>query len=200
MRHKGKLTQWNDDKGFGFITPMIKGPQVFVHIKDFEHRGTRPVVGQVITYQLSKDKQNRPCAIKATLSGQKLKTKSAQKQNTVALLFASSFMVAIIGLVAVQWLPWRIGAAYAVLSVITFWLYAFDKHKAQKGYWRTSERSLHLFALVGGWPGAVFAQQKLRHKSKKLSFRVELILMVLLNIAGLYWLYDNHWQVLGFQF
>jgi len=32
MRYKGKLTNWQDEKGFGFITPAIGEKQVFVHI------------------------------------------------------------------------------------------------------------------------------------------------------------------------
>ena len=200
MRHKGKLTQWNDDKGFGFITPMIKGPQIFVHIKDFHFRGQRPVEGQIITYQLSKDKQNRPCAVKATMTGQKIKARQAQKQNSLVLMFAIAFMLAVVGLAVTQYMPWRIGAGYGALSFITFWLYAYDKHKAQKGHWRTSESTLQLFALIGGWPGAIIAQQLLRHKSKKLSFRIQLVFMTCLNIAALVWLHKSNWQVFGFDF
>ncbi|WP_444677964.1 cold shock domain-containing protein [Halomonas sp. E19] len=39
MRHEGKLTEWNDAKGFGFITPTAGGPRVFVHISAFPAMG-----------------------------------------------------------------------------------------------------------------------------------------------------------------
>ncbi len=29
---KGKITSWNDEKGFGFIRPSGGGKQVFIHI------------------------------------------------------------------------------------------------------------------------------------------------------------------------
>jgi hypothetical protein len=29
VRHKGQITNWNDDRGFGFITPAVGGEQVF---------------------------------------------------------------------------------------------------------------------------------------------------------------------------
>jgi uncharacterized membrane protein YsdA (DUF1294 family) len=55
---------------------------------------------------------------------------------------------------------------------------------AQNGDWRTSENSLHLLGLFGGWPGALIAQKFLHHKSKKRSFQVIFWATVLLNCAG----------------
>jgi uncharacterized membrane protein YsdA (DUF1294 family) len=75
-----------------------------------------------------------------------------------------------------------------VLSMVTFGVYAKDKSAARKGEWRTEEKTLHLFALFGGWPGALVAQKFLRHKSKKLSFQINFWLTVVLNGAALVWL------------
>jgi len=79
-------------------------------------------------------------------------------------------------------------AFYMVVSIITFTVYAIDKSAATKGTWRTSESTLHLLSLVGGWPGALVAQQKLRHKSKKQFFRFVYWITVALNCALLSWL------------
>lgn len=38
MRTKGKITFWNDEKGYGFITPSAGLKQVFVHIRAFSNR------------------------------------------------------------------------------------------------------------------------------------------------------------------
>ena len=78
---------------------------------------------------------------------------------------------------------------YFIISLLTFLVYAKDKSAAKKGAWRTPESTLHLFALFGGWPGALVAQQTLRHKSKKQPFRFVFWLTVLLNCAGLFWLF-----------
>jgi len=40
-----------------------------------------------------------------------------------------------------------------LLSLLTFFVYGFDKHAAETGRWRTQESTLHLLALIGGWPG-----------------------------------------------
>ncbi len=69
MRAKGKVTSWNEEKGFGFITPGAGGKQVFVHIKAFNNRNRRPEINQIVTYAVSIDKQGRPCAVKAILAG-----------------------------------------------------------------------------------------------------------------------------------
>lgn len=75
-------------------------------------------------------------------------------------------------------LPWWVLPASFVLSLLTFWMYWVDKRAAQTGQWRTPESTLQLLALAGGWPGAWLAQQVLRHKSSKLSFRLVYWLMV----------------------
>ena len=57
MRVKGRITSWNDEKGYGFITPAVGRERVFVHISAFGNRGRRPEVNQIVTYALSKDNQ-----------------------------------------------------------------------------------------------------------------------------------------------
>ncbi len=73
---------------------------------------------------------------------------------------------------------------YAAVSISTFAVYAIDKAAARRGAWRTSEQALLWLALVGGWPGALLAQQWLRHKSSKPRFRVVFWSTVALNIVG----------------
>ncbi|MCU7931753.1 MAG: cold shock and DUF1294 domain-containing protein [Candidatus Thiodiazotropha sp. (ex Codakia rugifera)] len=181
MRTKGKITSWNDKKGFGFITPNTGGKQVFVHIKAFSNRNRRPGINQLITYALSTDKQGRPCAVKATLAGDRLPQKTKQKKGSLSVSVAIIFLVIVSVTVATSKIPSLILAVYLILSLLTFIMYAVDKSAAKEGTWRTQESTLHLLSLAGGWPGAVVAQQKLRHKSKKQSFRIIFWVTVLLN-------------------
>jgi uncharacterized membrane protein YsdA (DUF1294 family) len=77
---------------------------------------------------------------------------------------------------------------YCVLSVTNFAVYAWDKSAARREAWRVSETKLHLLSLLGGWPGAIFAQQLLRHKSSKATFRALFWITVAVNLTVLiYW-------------
>lgn len=82
-------------------------------------------------------------------------------------------------------LPWMLAAAYAVLSLACFIAYAVDKAAARARRQRTPERTLLLLGLAGGWPGAVLAQQWLRHKSAKTAFQVRFWATVAVNCAAL---------------
>jgi uncharacterized membrane protein YsdA (DUF1294 family) len=78
-------------------------------------------------------------------------------------------------------------AVYGAASLVTFVFYALDKNAARKGAWRIPEAQLHLLALIGGWPGAMLAQQIIRHKSKKPSFRFVFWITVILNGMAAVW-------------
>jgi uncharacterized membrane protein YsdA (DUF1294 family) len=81
----------------------------------------------------------------------------------------------------------KIAAAYlivvAVLSLATYVAYGLDKRRAVNGCRRISERTLHLLALLGGWPGALIAQQQFRHKTQKVSFRIVFWATVVLHVG-----------------
>jgi uncharacterized membrane protein YsdA (DUF1294 family)/cold shock CspA family protein len=192
MRTKGKLTSWNEEKGFGFITPMGKGKQTFIHITAFSNRNRRPEVGQMVTYELSSDKQGRPRAIKATLTGDRLPEKAKRSNGLLSIVVAVCFLI-IVGIsVLSARIPLHILALYVAASLLTFIMYAWDKSAAKSGEWRTQESTLHLMSLAGGWPGALIAQQKLRHKTKKQSFRLVFWVTVLLNCGAFVWLFTQN--------
>jgi uncharacterized membrane protein YsdA (DUF1294 family) len=81
-------------------------------------------------------------------------------------------------LVKGSWLP---AAIYPILSAIAMLLYWRDKRQARADGWRTPEKVLHAVELLGGWPGALLAQQLFRHKTRKLSFQLVFWLIVLLH-------------------
>ena len=70
-----------------------------------------------------------------------------------------------------------------LMSIATFIVYAVDKNAARRNARRVPERTLHLLALFGGWPGALLAQHILRHKSIKQKFRAVFWMTVVGNIV-----------------
>lgn len=77
-----------------------------------------------------------------------------------------------------------LASLYGVLSLVTLLLYGWDKRAAIRGARRVRERTLHLGAVIGGWPGAWLAQRWFRHKSQKAMFQRMFWLTVLVNVAG----------------
>lgn len=189
MRTKGKIASWDDKKGFGFISPSTGGKQVFVHMTAFGKRNRRPGINQVVRYTLSSDKNGRPCAINATLAIDRLKKPTNRQSIQTLVIVAALFLVIISVSLLTNRVSLLIPGIYIGMSLLTFIIYAFDKSAAKKGTWRIKEKTLHLLSLACGWPGALIAQQKLRHKSRKVSFQIVFWLTVLLNSGALIWLF-----------
>lgn len=82
-------------------------------------------------------------------------------------------------------LTWLIVGWYAFIGVVTYGAYVKDKRAAIHSKWRTPETTLHLLSVLGGWVGAMAAQNILRHKTQKSEFRLAYYLTVLINLAGL---------------
>lgn len=189
MRTKGKITSWNDEKGFGFITPDTGAKRVFVHISAFQNRQKPPRINQFVEFSKSTDKQGRPCAVRVTKAGEKLPGEIERNDSFLMILAAGFFLVVVALSVLAAGMPVHVLFVYLVASAFTFVVYAMDKSAAQQGAWRTQESTLHVLSLIGGWPGALIAQQTLRHKSKKEDFRFVFWLTVLLNIGVFLWLF-----------
>jgi len=116
------------------------------------------------------------------------KQKKVQKSGAWSIPVSLLFIIFLAVSVFFNKLPIQIFGIYCIASLITFIFYAIDKSSAQSDSWRTPEQTLHVLALVGGWPGALIAQQKLRHKSSKKEFRIVFLATVLINCAVLFWM------------
>lgn len=81
----------------------------------------------------------------------------------------------------------RILLAMLALNAFTTLLYGLDKIAARNGWRRIPEITLHLLALLGGWPGAFLAQKVFRHKTGKRAFQRVFGVTVLVNAA--FWLW-----------
>lgn len=106
---------------------------------------------------------------------------SEQRRNK--LLLAVAFYAVLALLVWRQQLPVALFGWYLLAGAVTFFLYAKDKKAAQHHTWRIPEMQLHVCSVLGGWVGAMLAQQFLRHKTQKPDFRLAYYLTVVINLG-----------------
>jgi uncharacterized membrane protein YsdA (DUF1294 family)/cold shock CspA family protein len=199
MKKQGTVVRWNSEKAFGFIRcPQIPA-DVFFHLRDFSGPG-KPADGMQVTFEdihiggkgpraLSVEPARNaivnappasPPPVQAELLPRSPPSSRArsqwQKRREERPLWIG---LGLIGFWLLLWLvgiglgrfPWVILTAVVLLNLVTFYMYWRDKHAAINEVQRTPEDWLHGLAVVGGWPGAWFAQQILRHKTSKQPFR-----------------------------
>ena len=174
----GRLVDWNDAKGFGWVE--AGGKRLFAHIKSFERGQRRPMTGDEVVFSPEVDHQGRPTAIGIRLTNVAVRIRLGAWLLLALLLF--------LPWVASLFLPgpdWLLSVVMAVMSFAAWFAYRSDKRKAAAGEWRTSELTLHLLGLLGGWPGAFLAQRKFRHKTRKHSFQFVFIgIMMFYQLAA----------------
>lgn len=186
-RYQGRIASWKDDQGFGFIAPNGGGPPIFVHIKSFADRAKRPASDAIVTFELTTNGKGQPRAEKVAFVGAQ-SHQASSRMATRAPIAAAGFLGAIGAAVMAGRLPPLVFGLYLGMSAAAFIAYVIDKSAARNQQARTRESTLHMLGLVGGWPGALLAQQILRHKSRKESFRNTFWWTVALNCTALGWL------------
>lgn len=213
MRKEGTIVRWDDAKGFGFIRSRSLAQDVFVHVRDFRSNiGEGPHPGLRVTFEDIHVGGKGPRAVAVqpiaafgagvgTRMGARI---PAQVKNLAArrtrpprqsdgwwvLPLMAGYALALAWLVLQRLLPSWVLTMALFLNLGTFFAYWQDKHAAQQRRWRIKEGTLHLWSLAGGWGGAWFAQQILRHKSLKASFRATYRATVVIHcagVSGLWW-------------
>jgi uncharacterized membrane protein YsdA (DUF1294 family)/cold shock CspA family protein len=197
----GKLRKWKDERGFGFIQPVDGSQEIFLHISEVKDATRRPQENDTIYYHCVVDSDGKVRARNAFILGARSKSTSLSNRVNPSGIIVSSFPIAEVVLLSL--LP-LIGAThftwitrnplplvlYPVMSLVTYALYADDKSRAKRKDWRTSEQTLHLCELAGGWLGGFIAQRILRHKSQKKSYQATFWAIVIIHyIVWLFWLF-----------
>lgn len=219
MRKQGAVVQWNAEEGLGLIRSPQTAAFIRFHLRDY--KGPLPIqVGQPVEFDEIVVGGRGPQALKvkeppadiyfksdvkvATTMDELLpsgRNPSSRRTRPPTLLERWHPWPAL-GLVMVWLLMWLLGIALgrfpwvvlvglALLNVTALFAYWRDKHAATHGEWRVQESVLHGFAVLGGWPGAWFAQSVLRHKTRKpsfqLAFKATIALHCLVLLAWLIW-------------
>lgn len=195
MKKQGTVIRWDEAKGFGFIQSPQSSAQLFFHIRDWRAPGSPSLRTSVSFEEIhvggkgsramdvrptdtaaaprpgnkSVDDRNRRVTRPARGSASRPSMPNSGAGPALALMII--WLGLLLGGVVLSRLKWPILPVAMLLNLATFYLYWQDKFAASKGRWRTAEDTLHLFGVLGGWPGAWLAHQILRHKSAKQAFR-----------------------------
>lgn len=76
-----------------------------------------------------------------------------------------------------------------LVNTVSFCLFAGDKRRARQGGWRIPERTLFLWAIVGGALGGLLGMYVFRHKTQHIIFKWGFPLIILLQLSFVYYLY-----------
>ncbi|MFT4029403.1 MAG: cold shock and DUF1294 domain-containing protein [Protaetiibacter sp.] len=195
VRMSGVLTSWNDERGFGFVTPAVGGPDVFVHISAFSADHPRPVEGDEVGYLLEYSPEGKPRAGQATVLVEvprpdppapppHPRLAPGRRASRFGYLAILGFIGIAVTVALIRPIPYWVWILYLGMSLATFVAYALDKRAAATHGWRLSESSLLALGLACGWPGAIVAQQVVRHKTVKMSFQVVFWVTVVVNVVA----------------
>lgn len=66
--YKSKLKKWNRDKGCGFVWHEPDKEDIFVHVSEFRHMPRKPVVGDILFYQVNVSEKGKTQAINIGLN------------------------------------------------------------------------------------------------------------------------------------
>lgn len=70
MRTHGTLIRWDQARGAGVVRPAHGEGEVFVHIAAFPRDGRPPRIGELLSFDLERDAQGRPHAVRVMRPGQ----------------------------------------------------------------------------------------------------------------------------------
>ena len=161
----GRIIEWDKRRSFGFVHDGTN--RVFLHEREFVKPHKVPERGDIITFFVGTDATGRIVAKEVRIREARAGLEGIHFAALALLLVGPGF--AIHRLSAVIDYRITVGVA-AALSLLTLWIYAIDKRRAQEGEYRVPEKVLHGLELIGGWPGAFLGQRKFRHKSAKPAF------------------------------
>jgi uncharacterized membrane protein YsdA (DUF1294 family)/cold shock CspA family protein len=205
MKKTGTVVRWDSARAFGFIRGAQPGADLFFHVRDVRGAASNFLrEGLEVEFDEIHAGRKGPRAVavyllsnagsRGAVPARDARARSAHLAPSSGAALALPLMLAYAGAlvwgVMVHRVPWWALALSPVLSLLTFFAYWQDKWAAGAGKWRIKEDTLHVWSLAGGWPGAWFAQQVLRHKSRKESFREGYWMTVLLHCGAMAaWLY-----------
>ena len=121
MTHQGRLVEWNDKRGFGFVTPLEGGSSAFVHISQFPRYLQRPKLNDLLVYSVEYDERGRPRASDISfLRSAHSKLEASGNWPLVPIFIVSAFSAALAIAIIMGSLHTVILGLYAFMSILLY--------------------------------------------------------------------------------
>lgn len=206
--HQGEVVSWDDKKGFGFVAhhhqrvffhisdlkdparPNIGDLMSFTLSQDEKGklRATHLSYAALafkrqaeFTRDLRYEERDRKRGVNEQKHEAKKAARSIGKGSVSWGVLILLLILPALGMLKAQTEPWGLWVVVVsfIASGAAYYLYWQDKRSALTKEWRVPESTLQAAALLGGWPGALAAQQRFRHKTRKASFLIPFWLIVI---------------------
>lgn len=198
----GEIVHWHDEKGFGFVAVQTPSLKVFFHASVLQARDLLPQKGEQVRIKATYADGKWTATEVSSPRRQQAQADAAKRASVVWQPMKNQLMFALP--MAGLWLlllAWKLPKLFAMSVLLSLWcgmLYAWDKRCAISKRRRIPEQKLHLFALLGSWPGAWLARYAFRHKTTKQPFVLLFWLSVLLNVALVLYILFGQPEALAF--
>jgi len=188
MRQAGRLTRWKDDQGYGFITPNDGGGSVFVNVSSFSDQRRQPRRNDPVRYTVVFDGKDRARAEDIEFVVDPVHADAATGRGPGILALAVFFLLFVANSVREGKVPAEVLGLYLMASSFAFVFYKRDRAMDINHQRRIPENTLHLWSLIGGWPGAALAQKLVKPKSPRPSFQIVYWITIVLNGMAFFWM------------
>lgn len=143
---KGKITQWRDDKGFGFIQPNDGSEKLFFHVSSINTSARRPQIGDRVLYEAMRDSQQRLKAKSIVFEDVAKDSRSSLKKRPTSteppkknFIDYVSILVTVISLITVGYEFFRTNSLenswpFGVPAVIAFFILSRQKKPKDKSF------------------------------------------------------------------
>jgi len=180
-RVQANLVEWMEDKGYGFARLPGGTERIFVHAKSRKKGVQRFKKGDELELEIVAGRGGLPAAKNVRIvDAKELASQLPYHLVTAIMLILLAQLVVITGHA-----PFELTVVYALMGLLSLYLYGRDKQAALFGWWRISENRLLLVDLFGGIVGGLLAQHRYRHKKSKPSYQLRIFVIVLIHAVML---------------
>ncbi len=177
MAYKGKITQWYQSQGYGYITLENSTQRIKFEFDALKNITSQPSKDAVVRFTLSQDRHGNHHA-----------TQIERLQSTPLSLFAALVFVTALGFALYQYqYPRVIGWGLGIINLASVVIATLDRRAYAKQQPLTSDPALIFISLFGGWIGLSVCTALFSLPSRSFFYRLLVALIIGVHFAALIW-------------